>query len=38
MEDTVTLVENNENNLIGLFPITSVEAFQNIQTKLLLYF
>lgn len=38
MEDSVTLVKSNENNWIGLFPITSVEAFQNIETKLLLYF
>jgi len=36
MEGSVSLnIINDENNLVSLFPITTVEALQNIETKLL---
>lgn len=35
MDDSVSLNRNNENSLVSLFPITTVEALQNIETKLL---
>lgn len=35
MEDRVPFNQNNENNLVSLFPITTVEALQNIEAKLL---
>uniref|UniRef100_A0A2S2PHG5 DUF4806 domain-containing protein n=1 Tax=Schizaphis graminum TaxID=13262 RepID=A0A2S2PHG5_SCHGA len=35
MEDSVSLNKNNDNSIVSLFPITSVEALQNIETKLL---
>jgi len=35
MDDSVSLNRNNDNNLVNLFPITTVEAVQNIEIKLL---
>jgi len=35
VEDSVFLNKNNDNSVVSLFPITSFEALQNIETKLL---
>ncbi|XP_060872093.1 uncharacterized protein LOC132946227 [Metopolophium dirhodum] len=35
MKDSISLNRNNENNLVSLFPIATVKALQNIETKLL---
>lgn len=35
MDDSVSINISNWNNLVSLFPITTVEALQNIETKIL---
>lgn len=35
MDDNVSLNRSNENNIVSLFPIKTVEALQNIEIKLL---